>query len=98
MADQPGGTRFHSPFGAFELERRPPTPNQPLQAWDATDEYLLECAHAAFANNEPPPRALVVNDAFGALALALREWRPHSWSDSCTAHLATAENFIRNDL
>jgi 16S rRNA G1207 methylase RsmC len=98
MAEQPGGVRFRSPFGEFELERRPPTPNQPLQAWDATDEYLLDCTHAALAGCTPMPRTLVINDAFGALALALREWQPHSWSDSRTAHLATAENFIRNGL
>lgn len=97
MADQPAATCFRSPFGEFELERRPPTPNQPLQAWDATDEYLLE----ELARVEPlqrDARALVINDSFGALALALRESRPYSWGDSRTAHLALTENFARNAL
>jgi 16S rRNA (guanine1207-N2)-methyltransferase len=95
MTDQPEPARLRSPFGEFELERRPPTPNQPLQAWDATDEYLLD----ELARIEPThgsARTLVINDAFGALALALRESMPCSWGDSCTAHLALAENFVRN--
>ena len=97
MVDQPGSARFRSPFGEFELERRPPTPNQPLQAWDATDEYLLDefARLAAPAASEP---VLVINDSFGALALALHAVHPCSWSDSCTAHLALADNCARNEL
>jgi 23S rRNA (guanine1835-N2)-methyltransferase len=97
MAELPGSTRFHSPFGEFTLERRPPTPNQPFQAWDATDEYLLdEFARFAAPDTTRAIRALVVNDAFGALALALHEWKPASWGDSRTAQLALADNFARN--
>jgi len=84
-------TCFHSATGVFQLERRPPTPNQPLRAWDAADEYLLERA-AEFA----PGRSLVINDSFGALAVALGERPVESWSDSYTAHLALADNLMRN--
>lgn len=86
-------TLFHSPCGAIHLERRPPTPHQPLQAWDAADEYLLELA-ARIAT--APQKTLVINDAFGALAVALRDRQPHSWGDSRTAFLALADNLALN--
>lgn len=85
---------FHSAFGDFHLQRRPHAPNQPLQAWDAADEYLLELA----AQRCGAPSTLIINDTFGALAVALHACRPHSWSDSRSAHLALAENLARNDL
>lgn len=91
---------FHSAFGDFRLARRPPTPNQPLQAWDATDEYLLaQISELDRANGgaEFGP-VLLINDQFGALAIALHALQPYSWGDSCTAHLALAENFASNQL
>jgi 16S rRNA (guanine1207-N2)-methyltransferase len=97
MSEQAENARFESPFGSFDLQRRPPAPGLPLQAWDAADEYLLDCARAA-AGDAPGPRTLIVNDAFGALAVALHDWQPHSWGDSSIAHLALAENFARNGL
>lgn len=90
---------FESAFGAFALERRPRTPGQPLQAWDAADEYLLdECARRLPDAADYRDRALVVNDRFGALAIALHAANPYSWGDSCTAHLALAENFERHGV
>jgi 16S rRNA G1207 methylase RsmC len=89
--------RLNSPFGSFALQRRPPTPNQPLQAWDATDEYLL----AQFAKSRPAPASvLVINDLFGALAIPLsaNNYAIYSWSDSSNAHLALAENCALNGL
>jgi len=91
---------FQSAFGNFHLQRRPPTPSQPLQAWDAADEYLLEeLARNGFsgASSSASP-TLVINDQFGALALALHAVQPHSWSDSCNAHLALATNYLDNHL
>lgn len=90
---------FECAFGAFALERRPPAAGRPLQAWDAADEYLLaELARRVAAHAELQGRTLVVNDAFGALAVALHAMEPYSWGDSCTAHLAAAENYARNAL
>ncbi|HSB98233.1 MAG TPA: hypothetical protein VLC91_17360, partial [Spongiibacteraceae bacterium] len=91
---------FQSAFGSFQLQRRPPTPNQPLQAWDATDEYLLtELAGDGFSvANSPATATLIINDQFGALALALHAIQPHSWGDSCNAHLALATNYQDNHL
>lgn len=86
-------------FGAFALERRPPAAGRPLQAWDAADEYLLdELARELPVPGEYRGHVLVINDQFGALAIALRDSQPYSWGDSCTAHLALAENCARNGL
>ena len=88
-------TEFSCFSGAFPLERRPRTYGQPLYAWDAADEYLLE----SIAPSLPAPgRMLVINDAFGALAVGLHARRPHSWGDSLLAKLATQENLERSGL
>lgn len=84
--------------GTYTLQRHPPSaPSQPLQAWDAADEYLLSAA-ALLLQDRPEVRVLVINDQFGALAVALHAFNPHSWGDSFTARLALAENLRRNDL
>lgn len=83
--------QFNSPFGAFDLQRRPVVAG--LKAWDGADDYLLE-----LATTHAPQTALVINDNFGALACALHALNPASWTDSYTAHLATQENFARNHL
>lgn len=88
-------TTFHSFAGDFTLLRRPPTPGLPLQAWDAADEYLLTAMQPQCA---PEHRVLVVNDQFGALAVAVHGCQVHSWSDSITAHLATRDNLARNGI
>jgi len=82
---------LNSPFGDFELQRRPLVAG--LKAWDGADEYLLE-----LAQNYPSKSALIINDNFGALACALHQLQPKSWSDSYTTHLATQENYARNQL
>ncbi len=96
---------FNSPFGTFDLQRRPPTPNQPLQAWDAADEYLLTqlAQQQLIPQLTPklaPTRALVINDQFGALAIALSaaSYAVDSWGDSCNAHLALADNCAGNNV
>ncbi len=86
---------FNSAFGAFEIFRRPARHDKSLRAWDAADEYLLETAKLL----QPDcTAALVVNDQFGALALALNTMQVCSWSDSRTAHMALLENIERNQL
>jgi len=66
-----------------------------LRAWDAADEYLLDTINF---NSLPHGRLLIVNDAFGALGLALHQLQPISWSDSWLAHQATRENLLANGL
>jgi 16S rRNA (guanine1207-N2)-methyltransferase len=76
-----------TPFAQLDLIRQPEQQNEPLQAFDAADEYLLN--HLA-AHNRRQTRVLVLNDSFGALAAslagkvrsaaaAIRSWRSRAW-------------------
>ena len=88
--------RLELPWGEFELERRPPAGRRPLRAWDAADEYLLHDLASARAAD----RTLVVNDAFGALTVALSgrpgSTPPELLTDSHVSVLATRANLERN--
>lgn len=88
-------TTFNNAFGVFELRRRPLVSG--LQAWDGADDYLLELA-AGHSLPQTSQRTLIINDNFGALTCALHAQHPMSWSDSLTTHLATQENWKRNQL
>jgi 16S rRNA (guanine1207-N2)-methyltransferase len=81
------------PQGEFVLERKPR--DAKLQAWDAADEYLLgyldEC-HVLSRRG----KLLILNDAFGALAVALAANPVYSWNDSCLAQQALADNLVAN--
>lgn len=83
------------PQGRFTLRRAHHAPGQPLRAWDAADELVLAHLDETGATGE---RWLVVNDAFGALATALADRRPTSWSDSAVAMAATRANVERNRI
>ncbi|WP_460422530.1 methyltransferase [Pseudomonas sp. ZL2] len=86
-----------SPFAELDLLRQPEQANDPLQAFDAADEYLLE--HMAEQSPTAITRVLVLNDSFGALAISLA---PNvsvlSSGDSHLAHLALEKNLVRNGL
>jgi 23S rRNA (guanine1835-N2)-methyltransferase len=92
--------RLQVPQGTFELERHPPAGRRPLRAWDAADEYLLE--EVAALAPDAPARTLVVNDAFGALAVALTcgtaptRGTVEMLTDSHVSVLATHQNLARN--
>ncbi|QKJ88747.1 Ribosomal RNA large subunit methyltransferase G [Paramixta manurensis] len=66
----------------------------PLQAWDATDEYLLQQTLPAVDRGP----LLVFNDSFGALACALSERPLFSVSDSWISQQATRQNLRLNGL
>lgn len=83
------------PQGRFRLERAHHDPSEPLRAWDAADEYVLDHLRTEGVVGD---RWLVVNDSFGALAVALAGHRPVSWSDSCLAMAATEANLARNGI
>ena len=59
-----------SPFAQLDLIRQPEQHNDPLQAFDAADEYLL--SHLAAQQPTAATRVLVLNDSFGALAASLQ--------------------------
>ena len=81
------------PYGVLRLQRLPRRARETLRAWDAADLYLLE---DLAGNDDGPGAPLVVNDAFGALAVALHERMPVSWSDSWLSQQATRENLTLN--
>lgn len=86
-----------TPYAELDLIRQPEQANDPLQAFDAADEYLLAQLHeqAPDANC----RVLVLNDSFGALAVSLAGRLPVvSSGDSHLAHLGLEKNLTRNGL
>ncbi|TRW90817.1 methyltransferase [Candidatus Methylobacter oryzae] len=83
--------------GEFELNRLPKRPRELLQAWDAADEYLLDTVAEKLKLPEDA-RILIVNDSFGALAVALNAFRPHAISDSYLSQQATRLNLAANGL
>ncbi|MBC3375515.1 methyltransferase [Pseudomonas sp. SWRI92] len=86
-----------SPFAQLDLIRQPEQPNEPLQAFDAADEYLL----AFLAEQQPSAesRVLVLNDGFGALAASLvGKVKVTSSGDSFLALQALEKNLVRNNL
>lgn len=87
-------TQFVSPFGDFNLHRYPFRKRELLRAWDAADEYLLQTLGNQLKSQK---RILIVNDSFGALAVALHSYSPQSWSDSWLAHQALIQNLLRNN-
>jgi 16S rRNA (guanine1207-N2)-methyltransferase len=88
---------LQSPFGDAQLIRWPIRKQDTLRAWDAADEYLLQHLSEKPALFEgKSPRILLVNDAFGALSVSLRDYQPVNWSDSHLSHLAAEENLRQN--
>ena len=81
------------PQGEFVLQREPR--DERLQAWDAADEYLLGYLDECQVLSQQG-RLLLLNDAFGALAVALAEHPVFSWNDSCLAQRALADNLVAN--
>jgi 16S rRNA (guanine1207-N2)-methyltransferase len=68
-----------------------------LRAWDAADECLLREV-AEQVKPAAGTRVLVINDSFGALAVALAPWGPQAWSDSFLSQLATRDNLLANGI
>ncbi|NWB97764.1 methyltransferase [Pseudomonas gingeri] len=86
---------LESPFAQLDLIRQPEQQNEPLQAFDAADEYLL--AHLAQQDVSAETRVLVLNDSFGALAASLvGHVRVTSSGDSFLGALALEKNLVRN--
>lgn len=89
---------FDVPQASLELERFP-EPEVNLRAWNGADTYLLEWLAEHRVIGQGP--CCVVNDSFGALALALvasGETAVVSWSDSFVAHEGGRANAIRNNM
>ena len=86
---------LESPFAQLHLIRQPEQQNEPLQAFDAADEYLLN--HMAELALPANSRVLVLNDSFGALAVSLASTQHvTSSSDSFLAIQGLEKNLVRN--
>ena len=88
-------TRLTVAQGEFELIRLPKRTRELLRAWDAADEYLLDTLDISTA---PAERILILNDSFGALAVALSIFQPYAISDSYLSQQATRLNLVANGL
>ena len=81
------------PQGEFELQRNPR--DELLQAWDAADEFLLNHLDEIKVLSRHG-KLLILNDAFGALAVALANHPVYSWNDSFLAQQALRDNLRAN--
>ena len=81
------------PQGEFELQRNPR--DDSLQAWDAADEFLLNHLDGIQVLSRHG-KLLILNDAFGALAVALADHPVYSWNDSFLAQQALRDNLLAN--
>jgi len=88
---------FSTPFAHLDLLRQPDQPHEPLQAFDAADEYLLNHLHEQGLTSSA--RVLVLNDSFGALAASLAgQAHVTSSGDSHLGHLGLQVHLLRNQL
>jgi 16S rRNA (guanine1207-N2)-methyltransferase len=86
---------LETPFAELDLIRQPEQQNEPLQAFDAADEYLLN--HLASEQPASSTRVLVLNDSFGALAISLLgKVEVSSSGDSFLGFLGLEKNLLRN--
>ncbi len=85
------------PQGKFTLNRYPARNDDPLRAWDAADEYILLHLQEQKILNKTS-KILILNDAFGALSIALEKYQPCTVSDSFISHQAIIENSNINKI
>ncbi|MHA6492438.1 methyltransferase [Pseudomonas borbori] len=88
---------FNSAFAQLDLIRQPEQQAEPLQAFDAADEYLLNQVHEQGLAADA--RVLLLNDSFGALAANLAgRAQVTSSGDSHLGYLGLRANLARNRL
>ena len=88
-------SRLEVPQGSFALTREPVRPKDPLRPWDAADELVLQHIDSLDGDGGS---ILIVNDAHGALSVALAERRPTTLTDSYVSVRAIRRNLAANDL
>jgi 16S rRNA (guanine1207-N2)-methyltransferase len=92
-------------LSSFALSRFPARETPKLRAWDTADQYLLNRL-AELEISASGPSLLVVNDSWGALAVALAQAggqlpsgaQVQSWNDSWLSQQALEYNLAANDL
>ncbi|UCP14031.1 methyltransferase [Aeromonas media] len=78
------------------LYRYPRQSQDPLQAWDAADEYLINTLAESPLEHAGP--VIIMNDGFGVLAAFLHGHGPVCVSDSHISERATLANLAENGL
>ncbi|MGL5947704.1 MAG: methyltransferase [Aeromonas sp.] len=94
-------TVLETPHCCLTLFRYPKVAQDPLQAWDAADEYLIAtlAAELPSLSGALSERALLIfNDSFGALAAYTHAFSPIGISDSYLSQQATRANLAANQL
>jgi 16S rRNA (guanine1207-N2)-methyltransferase len=81
---------------SLQLFRYPLREHDPLQPWDAADEYLLKRLQEL--GGPAANSLLVINDNWGALTAALHDRMPTTWNDSYLYRLALKHNLAQNRL
>ena len=94
---QATGEIFRNAFGDFKLWRWPLVRRDKLQAWDASDELVLQHLSDNYKTRlqqlaSSAQRILIVNDAFGALSTCLYHYGVCNWGDSKISHMAAQNN------
>lgn len=90
--------KMNVPQGSFEFNRFPFSKNEPLRAWDAADEYLLNY-FSENINTDSILNILVINDGFGAVSIPLlAEHRVTLWSDSYLTEQGVNKNRTNNSV
>jgi 16S rRNA (guanine1207-N2)-methyltransferase len=86
-----------TPLAQLDLIRQPEQQDEPLQAFDAADEYLLN--YVAEHGLTLQSKVLVLNDSFGALAASLAQHATvTSSTDSYLAAHGLQKNLVRNGM
>ena len=88
---------LEAPQGQITLNRYPARKDEQLRAWDAADEYILTHLNDHSLLKETS-KVLILNDAFGALSIALAPYKPCSISDSYISHQAILQNAELNQI
>lgn len=92
-------TCLQSPFGSYQLHRYPLVKNDSLRAWDAADLYCLQYLQENRLLDKTDGKPLfILNDDFGALAVALHGSHPVVVTDSWIASQSIASNANANTI
>ncbi|MGB0833961.1 MAG: methyltransferase [Psychrobium sp.] len=79
----------------LRLNRFPPSNDKNLQAWDSSDEYVI---NYLVEQQLEPSKILIINDTFGTLACTLSEHELYWQTDSRVAQCAVEQNLADNYL
>ena len=79
----------------INLQRFPKTGNKSLRPWSAADELLLKTALTLGLDKKS---IVIAHDTFGAMAVALNAYRPHSIINQASQLKALRKNLENNGL